>query len=64
MALGAASFAAAVVGEILPWMADFFITPDTMLFCLLMTLVLGLFSTFVPAYRASRRPITDGLRAL
>jgi putative ABC transport system permease protein len=64
MALGAASAASAVAGEILPWMADFFITPDTMLLCLLMTLALGLLSTFVPAYRASRRPITDGLRAL
>jgi putative ABC transport system permease protein len=64
MAFGAASLASAVMGEIIPWMADFFITPDTMLLCLLMTLVLGLLSTFVPAYRASRRPITDGLRAL
>jgi len=64
MALGAASLASMVVGDILPWMADFFITPDTMLLCLLMTLALGLLSTFVPAYRASRRPITAGLRAL
>lgn len=64
MALGTASVASSVVGEILPWMADFFITPATMVLCLLMTLALGLLSTFVPAYRASRRPITDGLRAL
>ncbi len=64
MALLAASAASQVAGELLPWMADFFITPDTMLLCVLMTLGLGMLSTFIPAYRASRRPITEGLRAL
>jgi putative ABC transport system permease protein len=64
MAMGAANAAAKVGGEILPWMADFIITPETLLLCVLMTLALGLLSTFVPAYRASRRPITEGLRAL
>ena len=64
MAMAAASGAAKVGGEILPWMADFIITPETLLLCVLLTLVLGLLSTFVPAYRASRRPITEGLRAL
>ena len=64
MAMGAASMAAKVAGEILPWMADFIITPVTLLLCVLLTLALGLLSTFIPAYRASRRPITEGLRAL
>jgi putative ABC transport system permease protein len=64
MAMGAATLAAKVAGDILPWMADFIITTETLLLCVLLTLALGLLSTFIPAYRASRRPITDGLRAL
>jgi putative ABC transport system permease protein len=64
LAMAAASGAAKVAGELLPWMADFIITPETLLLCVLLTLALGLLSTFVPAYRASRRPITEGLRAL
>jgi putative ABC transport system permease protein len=64
MALGAASVVSGFMGEIIPWMADFFIRPDTLLLCVLLTLGIGLLSTFVPAYRASRRRITDGLRAL
>ncbi len=64
MAMGAADLAAKVGGAILPWMADFIITGETLLLCVLITLALGLLSTFAPAYRASRRPITDGLRAL
>jgi putative ABC transport system permease protein len=64
MAMLTARLAAMVVGEILPWLADFYITPETLLMCVTGTVALGLLSTFVPAYRASRRPITDGLRAL
>jgi putative ABC transport system permease protein len=64
MAMGAAKAATAVAGELLPWLADFFITPETLLLCVLMTLALGMLSTFIPAYRASRRPIVEGLRAL
>ena len=64
MAMAGASAAAKVGGELLPWMADFIITPETLLLCVLITLALGLVSTFIPAYRASRRPITEGLRAL
>lgn len=64
LAILAADGAAKVGGELLPWMADFLITPETLLLCVLITLALGLLSTLVPAYRASRRPITDGLRAL
>lgn len=64
MAMLAAKGAANVAGELVPWLADFFITPETLLLCVLMTLILGLLSTFIPAYRASRRPITEGLRAI
>jgi len=64
MALGAADVAAKQGGALLPWLADFIITPETLLLCVLLTLGLGLLSTFIPAYRASRRPIIDGLRAL
>ena len=64
MALGVATVVSGFMGEIIPWMADFFIRPDTLLLCVLLTLSIGLLSTFVPAYRASRRRITDGLRAL
>ena len=38
------------------------IRPDTLMLCVLMTLGIGLLSTFIPAYRASRQRITDGLR--
>ncbi len=64
LAMCAASLAANVAGQLLPWMADFIITGETLLLCVLLTLGLGLLSTFIPAYRASRRPITEGLRAL
>jgi len=64
MAMLAAKGAAAVAGELLPWLADFYITTETLLMCVMGTVMLGLLSTFVPAYRASRRPITEGLRAL
>lgn len=62
MASLTASGAASVAGELLPWMADFYIRPDTLMLCVLMTLGIGLLSTFIPAYRASRQRITDGLR--
>jgi len=64
LAMLAARGAAAVAGQILPWLADFYITPETLLYCVSGTVALGLLSTFVPAYRASRRPITEGLRSL
>lgn len=64
LAMLAAKGAATVAGELLPWLADFYITPETLMYCVSGTVVLGLLSTFVPAYRASRRPITEGLRSL
>lgn len=52
------------VGTFLPWLADFSIPSSTLLFCLNATMGLGIVSTLVPAYRATRRPIVDGLRSL
>lgn len=52
------------VGTFLPWLADFQIPSSTLLFCLNATMGLGIVSTLVPAYRATRRPIIDGLRSL
>ena len=59
-----AKAAAGLASAILPWMADFYIQPDILLLCALGSLALGLISTFVPAYQASRRPIVEALRAL
>ncbi len=64
MASLVAKVTAGLASAILPWMADFYIRPDTLLLCALGTLGLGLLSTFVPAYQASRRPIASALRAL
>jgi len=52
------------VGTVIPWLTDFIIPADTMLFCLHATMGLGILSTFIPAYRVVRRPIVEGLRAL
>ena len=52
------------VGTVIPWLTDFTIPVDTMLFCLHVTMGLGILSTFIPAYRVVRRPIVEGLRAL
>ena len=54
----------ASAGKVVPWLADFRLQPDTLLFCLQATLAVGVFSTFIPAYQAIRRPIVEGLRAL
>ena len=64
LATGAAGLATRVVGDILPWMGDFRILPGTLLACAGGTLALGGLSTLVPAYRASRLDITEGLRSL
>lgn len=64
MAVLAAKVTAGFASAILPWMADFYIPSDTLLLCAAGTLVLGLLSTFIPAYQASRRPIVEALRAL
>ncbi|HWQ10939.1 MAG TPA: FtsX-like permease family protein, partial [Holophaga sp.] len=60
----AAKAASGMASAVLPWMADFYIPSNTLLLCALGTLALGLVSTFVPAYQASRKPIVEALRAL
>jgi len=51
-------------GTFLPYLQDFMIPGEVLMFCLHATMGVGLLSTFIPAYRAIRRPIIDGLRAL
>jgi putative ABC transport system permease protein len=52
------------LGMAMPFFADFAILPDTVLACLGGALAIGLLATFIPAYAATRRPITDGLKAV
>lgn len=59
-----AGFIKNVLGTAIPWLVDFAIPKETLLFCLHATMGLGLLSTLFPAWRAARRPIVDGLRAL
>lgn len=53
-----------VMGTVMPFFADFAIAPRTMLLCMGTGLVIGLVSTFIPAYAATRKPITEGLKTL
>lgn len=66
--LGLAWLAAGAIraglGSVIPWLTEFTIPADTLLFCLHATMGLGILSTFIPAYRVVRRPIVEGLRAL
>jgi putative ABC transport system permease protein len=62
-ALGADGLRAGV-GKVIPWLADFRIPYETLLFCMQATMGVGILSTFLPAYQAVRRPIVEGLRAL
>lgn len=52
------------LGMAMPFFADFAILPDTVLACMAGALAIGLLATFVPAYAATRRPITEGLKAV
>ena len=52
------------VGTFLPYLQNFHIDAGTMSLCFHATLAVGTLSTFIPAYRAARRPIVDGLRSL
>jgi ABC-type antimicrobial peptide transport system permease subunit len=52
------------LGAAMPFFADFAILPDTILACLAGALAIGVLATFIPAYAATRRPITDGLKAI
>ncbi len=53
-----------VLGAIFPFFQDFRVTQSTFLVCFFGALVVGFFSTFIPAYQAVRRPITEGLKTL
>jgi putative ABC transport system permease protein len=53
-----------VAGTFLPYLQNFSIDAGTAALCFEVTLGVGLLSTFIPAYRAARRPIVDGLRSL
>ena len=59
-----AGFLRASAGTVIPWLSDFQLQPETLLFCLQATLAVGVLSTFIPAYQAIRRPIVEGLRSL
>lgn len=61
---GLAGVVRQTAGTFLPYLADFTIAQETLLLCAHATMVLGILSTFIPAYRAVRRPIVEGLRAL
>jgi putative ABC transport system permease protein len=66
--LGLAQLAAGairnVAGTFLPYLQDFSIAPSTLTLCLGATFGVGLLATFIPAYKATGRPIVDGLRSL
>ena len=62
--LAAAEVVRRSAGAMLPYLAQFTIGQDTVLRCLWAALLLGLLATFIPAYRAVRRPIVEGLRAV
>jgi putative ABC transport system permease protein len=52
------------LGAAMPFFADFAILRATVVSCLTGALAIGLLATFIPAYAATRRPITDGLKAV
>jgi len=54
----------ASLGAAMPFFADFAILPDTVLACMGGALAIGVLATFIPAYAATRRPITEGLKAV
>lgn len=64
LAQAAAGAMRGALGAVMPFFADFAVAPATSLLCLAGALAVGLVSTFIPAYAATRRPITDGLRSV
>lgn len=52
------------LGAAMPFFADFAIQPSTIVACLAGALAVGILATFIPAYAATRRPITEGLKAI
>lgn len=53
-----------VMGSVFPFFQDFDVHAGTMLVCMGGALAVGLLSTFMPAYEAVRKPITEGLKTL
>ncbi len=53
-----------VLGSANPFFTDFAILPRTIGMCLGGALAVGALSTLIPAYAATRRPITEGLKAI
>lgn len=53
-----------VGGTFLPYLQDFTINSETQMLCLHATMIVGILSTFIPAYQAVRRSIVEGLRAI
>lgn len=64
MAVLVAGGVRAALGAVMPFFADFAVAPRTMLLCMGTGLAVGLLSTFIPAYAATRKPITEGLKTL
>jgi putative ABC transport system permease protein len=53
-----------VMGAVFPFFQDFDVHLSTMAVCMGGALAVGLVSTFMPAYEAVRKPITEGLKTL
>ncbi|HJV23703.1 MAG TPA: ABC transporter permease [Holophagaceae bacterium] len=64
LANGVAGGIRGAMGSVTPFFADFAIQPRTALYCMGGALIVGALSTFIPAYAATRRPITEGLKAV
>lgn len=64
MAVLVAGGVRAALGAVMPFFADFAVAPRTTLLCMGTGLAVGLLSTFIPAYAATRKPITEGLKTL
>ncbi|HEU4950325.1 MAG TPA: FtsX-like permease family protein [Holophagaceae bacterium] len=64
LAQGAAGGVRGSLGMVMPFFADFGVAPGTALAVLAAAAGVGLLSTFVPAYQATRQPIPDGLKAV
>jgi len=60
----AANAVRGTLGAAMPFFADFAIQPATAMACMAGALGIGVLATFIPAYAATRRPITEGLRAV
>lgn len=64
MAVLVAGAVRGVMGSVMPFFSDFTVAPRTMALCMGTGLAVGLVSTFIPAYAATRKPITEGLKTL